>query len=141
MTILSQLVSVVDGIVEVPVKGDADADGTGDFEVVELPNLSEVVVDVDGIRVCLWQEENPHYTDEAMTADEHAISMVTMLMAIAKMPMSEMPMVAMMLFISLPPALHSYSKLCLSSSSFRVASRRSDHILEPRRHPTNHLYP
>ena len=42
--ILSQLVSVVDGIVEAPVKGDADADGTRDFEVVELPNLSEVVV-------------------------------------------------------------------------------------------------
>ena len=41
VTILSRSVSVVDSFVE--VKGELKVDGTGDFEVGEIQNLSEVV--------------------------------------------------------------------------------------------------
>ena len=39
--LLSRLVSVVDSFVK--VKGELEVDGTGDFEVGEIQNLSEVV--------------------------------------------------------------------------------------------------
>ena len=67
--ILSRSVSVVDSIVK--VKGELEVDGTGDFEVAEIQNLSEVV-DVDSI---------PFFVLISMT-----------MMSMAEMPMPEMLM-------------------------------------------------